>query len=347
MNKNFHFFICAHGFGHIKRVLGIIYQISCIDQKVSFNIYVKKSHYDKFSSYIMEWYPDLRLRKISFNFNFMNNSPDFINVTQYKYKNYINWINDLKSIKIKKESLVFSDNLIGVLSVFKQAILIGSFLWTEIKSLGNNQEFKKIFLFEEKLLKKYKPKLIGIEKIVMPNLLNVTNFIPFPWLCTNRSKKLLADNSSKILLSGGGSGKINNQIKDILEILQKFKGGLYVDNLIYNKFNFFEKFNFDESSFLEIKYIIGRPGIGLILECIRYSIPLLMIFEKDNEEMKHNSKIISELGLGIEINSMLNKSNELLNLLNKNELRCVTKKSFSKQIVGGDKLIAKYILNLN
>tara|TARA_B100002051_G_C16741659_1_gene644704 strand:- start:4367 stop:5011 length:645 start_codon:yes stop_codon:yes gene_type:complete len=213
-----------------------------------------------------------------------------------------------------------------------------------------NLEFKKILKFEEKLLKMYKPKLIGIGIIAMPNLLKLTNFISFPWLCEKNSMKTHYKDLSKILISGGGSGKINNQIDKILPTFKKINGVLYVDTIIYDNygnFSFFEKFDYQESSFLEIKYVIGRPGIGLILDCLKYSIPLLMIFEKGNEEMIHNSKIISGLGLGIEINSIIDKSDELIDLLNDKKRYNILKKSFKKQVVGGNKLIAEYILNLN
>ena len=353
--REYHFFVCSHGFGHIKRDLGLIREILKFDSDIKIYIYVNLNHYMDFSPYIIEWYPNLNQDKIIFDTNYMNNSPDYLNTSGYSFQLYCEWINELKKIEFNKNSIIFSDNLIGLIAVNKQAILIGSFLWTEIKSMTTKSDYKKIHEYEVSLLRKYKPKMLGINQIVMPGVLNKTNFISFPWLCdkfSNQKEENIKDNKKTILISGG-SNKIIKDVENIINLLSKHDLCIYVDNGIYNNLNQKKDvsiFDYKESSYKCIRYIIGRPGIGLLLDSIKYSIPILMIFETENEEMIHNSNIVSKLGFGININSFhIEKSanNELISIITNNKLYKDFKKALNNQLIGGNKLMAKYIISLN
>ena len=77
-------------------------------------------------------------------------------------------------------------------------------------------------------------------------------------------------------------------------------------------------FDYSTKQFSELDIIVGRPGIGLVTDCLRSNTYIMPIFEKNNIEMIHNSNVISinnwglELGQNLDYDHILFGINKLL-----------------------------------
>lgn len=346
-----HFFICSNGYGHIKRVLGIINAILKKNKSVKITIHVNYEHMQIFSSFINEWYPNLDLSQLVFETNSMENSPKYSSIEKYSFNQYNNWLEDIKKLDINKMDLVFSDNLIGLTHCYPHTNLIGSFLWTEIKSLSKIKSYKSIHDFEIKLLLKYKPKIFAINNFLMPGLKNKLKIILFPILCDSRKKrkKDFSFEKRNILISMGNHSKLTKNFTDLVEFLIKSeKFNIYSNNKLYLNFNKRTRiFKYNQDSFDNLDFVIGRPGMGLITDCVKYSLPLIMEYEKSNEEMVHNSKTVANYGFGVKLSKLIDKNNDkLIKFLLSNENYKTLIDSFKKVKKDGNKEIANYILNM-
>ena len=285
-------------------------------------------------------------------------APDYSNLEDYNLNLYNRWIENLVKLKLPETDLKLSDNLVGVLSAYPEAILIGSFLWTEIQKLRVPEEWKKIMDFEEELLQDIKPTMLGLSMMVMPNVKSKTNFIGFPWLCER--EYLLQDNHFKkgeyinVLVTGGGNLCINNLIIELLNALYAEKDiQLFADREIFqycdNGFSRVKLFPFNNQSFDNLDWIIGRPGTGILTDAIRYKKPVLMLTESDNEEMNHNKFVFESNSLGFDLNryykqGRIDKTN-LLALIHDQEAYNKYKSFNEKQEIGGYKGIVSFVLD--
>ena len=93
--KRVDIFVCNNGFGHIKRELGIIFNLNSKIDFLKFVIHVKHDHYKKFVCLIDEWYPNINMDNVKFEFESMKNMPDYSFNSSYKSFEYSLWLDEL------------------------------------------------------------------------------------------------------------------------------------------------------------------------------------------------------------------------------------------------------------
>ena len=94
------------------------------------------------------------------------------------------WIKELPKDVVTKVDMVISDNLPGVLELRKDAILMGSFLWSELLMKRANL-YPRILKFVEHeigLLEKFKPAMICQKEMAMPLVKSLTNTNYTNWM---------------------------------------------------------------------------------------------------------------------------------------------------------------------
>lgn len=307
--------VCPNGFGHLKRVLKISSVL--IEDDIKLNVLCNKKCIDNLSLFA----DDSLLNNSKINFleiNFPAYGNWLANPGKYDFYEYKSWIDNLDSSYIQKSDLLVSDNLAGVLARRPDAILEGSFLWSDVMQdlPGKTDELNKIIEFENNLLQKATTEMICNEDFVMPAIIDQTNYKKFAWTCEDLkiseniiSKRL---DEIKILLTGGGTGSSDNDFEKIIGELSGFKNvSIYTDNKLFNiyseKYNNIIKFGFSDDEFSMLSFVICRPGIGILTDCIKYSLPVvpLVLLNEENKEMKFNYNKLLELNLGITYNALL------------------------------------------
>jgi hypothetical protein len=356
----FHFFVCSHGFGHIKRDLGIAASLIRSGSVAEIWFHVNEDHFENFRNFISNWVPELKIEKLKFEFDSMTLAPDFINAENYNLLKYNQWLGDLKELNIETSHIILSDNLAGILEAYPEAILIGSFLWTDISKLREYPKLAEILTSEVTLLESVKPRMLGIMHFGMPGTVKRTQFIEFPWFCKRPFPDIENEDKSKvlqgtnILFTGGGTGTIKGILSGlIMKIAGMVDFNAFVDNGLLKETMEGKNilpFNYIEQSYFELDFIIGRPGVGTMTDAVKYCVPLLMIYENDNDEMVHNATVFQGYGLGLDINGYVlsNPMNitGLSELLKDRKLKNKLKSALMGQPTNGLDLVADYLVKL-
>jgi hypothetical protein len=349
LKKLVSFIVCSNGYGHLKRVISVVNQLNLMDKNICSIIFINITHINflnKDSHFVIN-----DKKRVIFNTELSEFEPLWNNRLSLDF--YKKWNRQLsKNELLKKSDLIVSDNHLSPLACFNNVILMGSFLWIDIENESNHID--KIVNYENNLLIEKKPVVICQKDLVMKSIIDKAKPIKLPWFCSG-SNKIDFKLKNDILITGGGTKNNNQSLIELIKSIHKknksFK--FFVDKNLYKSFekeNFkiVNEFDYTENSFLKLKYVICRPGMGILTECIKYNIVPITLDFNDNNEMKNNSRIISNLKLGRFFN-LSNKSdfnsNEIIRFLEDSKSYKLFLKNIKNQLKGGHIEAAKTIIS--
>ncbi|MBX2926540.1 MAG: hypothetical protein KF852_01785 [Saprospiraceae bacterium] len=351
--KRIDFFTCAHGFGHIRRVLKTVEALYDIHPFVRIRIHVNSRHLKAFSTFLPEWLRDTTdISRIEWVTNSMKHCPDF-STQEYKADQYEKWVLDIQAaLKNEGNSLVISDNLVTPAFYNEKAILMGSFLWSSIVSPYYLAGYQIIAEQEKALLYHRTFKMLALQDMAMPDVTSGTDMIPLPWFCDNISYRTPGKSSTfRVLITVGGTSKRVVEglglLKQLIEIPEV---EYYVDQRLFQaihpRIDRLRLFDFSETAFKKIDIVIARPGIGILTDAVAFNIPIMAIGEKSNAEMVHNASVIQEKGwgwnlLGDDPTIMESACKDIF----RNEVILKAKSKLAEASCGGAELAANYILS--
>ena len=220
------------------------------------------------------------------------------------------------SINFKEVDLLISDNTLFDFNKFCNNYLVfGSFLWYDI--VKNNTSLSEVILNEKKILETNLPEIYGIKNFISESLKEYNFLHEIGWLVHQKKKLNRINPKSGILFSGGLGNMSISYINLILEKLRESS----IDFDIYSSINYkFIKnsihFDFDKD-WGKIDYVIARPGLGTISDCIENNLPIIAIGETNNPEIVSNARFISECNIGFDYvnkhfdNEFLSKSENI------------------------------------
>lgn len=334
-----HFFVCRNGFGHQKRVLSVSNALILIKPSIKIHIHCHHSTFERTKNWTISE-ELLKNDSIVFEFQCMEEAPDYLNGVTL---NSINeWLKKVRTITKDYKGLFVIDNDASLLQIFNNAMLMGSFLWSDV--ITDSEKIDDFIQFEKTLIQNYQPKMMGVDDMAMPFVKNNQNFVGFPWFCNSHPLKDKNFNErNKILVTGGGTNLNQNRLINIAKQLTNNGEDVFVDQQLFHFSNHeFSLFGFKEIDFLNVKAVFCRPGMGILNDCIAYGIPIFAI-EDENAELIHNGITIQELKLGYLVAKNINL--ETINeLLNKNTLLDFHQ-AICNQKTEGATLVAKYINN--
>jgi hypothetical protein len=87
---------------------------------------------------------------------------------------------------LKKADIIVSDNHVLPVRVYPNVILMGSFLWHDVNLIWN-KDTSLIAKEEHDFIKIYKPDMLFLDGLAMPEVLNCTHPIKLPWFCNKLS----------------------------------------------------------------------------------------------------------------------------------------------------------------
>jgi len=321
------FVVCNNGLGHFKRCIEILFKLTKKIKHYEANIACEKWQVNRFSDNYM--IKEL-ISKNNIRWHFDIISPG-IKIEKdpllYHDGRLINWIERLDGIRsFEKSDIVLSDNLVQVLSLRKDAILQGSFFWSDVfEYLYPKDNYVKDFINSERLLlDSNKPNMICNKFLAMDSIFKKTKPVLTEW--SGHDPKKRKNNNlnkrKKIAILIGATTLAESIARKLIMILSETSYDIAVPKNINSKIqnnNNISSFNFGSEDFLSCDLAICRPGLGTIQDCIYYSLPMIMFYENDNIELKNNALKISELGMGIILNDMLDigkdNPNKLLNII--------------------------------
>ncbi len=336
------FIICPNGFGHFVRCLNII------------GLILEKKDYD-INVFCQSWQRDLfnykkiiHHKNISWCLDYME--PGVSWPLDFKIKNINKWFKKIE-YTLSSSDLIVSDNLSAPLIKFSNVVLMGSFLWSDVYEYAfpNDKKIIDFILEERSLLENKKPEMICIEDIAMDNVIKLTNPILVPWMFENKNIKKNKRSSGIINVAFlPGRKNIHKSFsRIILELLKNRKISLYLPHYLSNmtiipKSKIIKHFNYSLEDFNKLDIIIGRPGIGLITDCLKSNIFLISVYEQNNIEMIHNADVIAKKKWGIDLKGDYSFENIIdkikkINSFNKNQ--------FNNVVFGGRKKTYNFLVD--
>jgi hypothetical protein len=337
------FIVSGNGYGHLRRVCEVVKHVFEQNQFAQVWILGASTH------------PGL-IEKWGFFRQFENLKFTFLNVNlewhisaglpaDYTFERYKDSIDEaLEQIRSIVPDRIVSDNLVAIVDHFPSTLLMGSFLFSDTlaQRFPKAKEIRRICEYENIVLTKHMPVMLGVDEMAMPFVRMKTRFKGLPWFCTRELHTSLAATKKGILVTGGGTSLASNKL--ILLMKEIYKQGIYqvfLDSSLYTQLENadrkkFSLFDFSSSHFQLLDWIICRPGMGILTEAVRYEIPVCALDEND-PEISHNARRVEELEIGIKL-----ASNELIPRLDNNTDRF--KRNLAQRNTGGALQAARYIL---
>ena len=253
-------YICSNGYGHFHRMLQVCAHLPFHE----IDIHCEKYQWNRFKP-----------------------TQQNINFIFYEESN-IRWdrkrIGRIDVTGIDKYDKVITDNLVEVLKYRPDALLSGSFLWSDIwrEKYGNNDFSDE----QDKIFHDVKPRVVCNGDVVFGQLKRYQNKVDIGWGCKDNS---IDDfNLNRIVCITPSLNYTERYTEKFLEIRNE-----YQDDVDFS-FNI----NHTDNSMFVI-----RPGLGMITTCVSHRIPIVALWDEDDSiEIQHLAHKVEELGIGISLN---------------------------------------------
>ena len=250
-------YICSNGYGHFHRMLQVCTHLPFHE----IDIHCERYQYNRFKP-----------------------TQDNLNFIFYKESN-IRWdrkrVGSIDTSGIDKYDRVITDNLVEVLKYRPDALLSGSFLWSDIwrEKYGNNDFSDE----QDKIFHDVKPRVVCNGDVVFGQLKKYINKVDIGWGCKDNSTEDF--NLNRIVCITPSLNYTEKYTEKFLEIRNE-----YQDDVDFS-------FNINHTIF------VIRPGLGMITTCVSHRIPIVALWDEDDSiEIQHLAHKVEELGIGISLN---------------------------------------------
>ena len=253
-------YVCSNGYGHFHRMLQVCTHLPFCE----IDIHCERYQYNRYKQ-----------------------TQDNLNFIFYKESN-IRWdrkrVGSIDTSGIDKYDRVITDNLVEVLKYRPDALLSGSFLWSDIwrEKYGNNDFSDK----QDEIFHDVKPRVVCNGDVVFGQLKKYINKVDIGWGCKDNSTEDF--NLNRIVCITPSLNYTEKYTEKFLEISNE-----YQDDVDFS----FNINHTDNSMF------IIRPGLGMITTCVSHRIPIVALWDEDDSiEIQHLAHKVEELGIGISLN---------------------------------------------
>ena len=252
-------YVCSNGYGHFHRMLQVCAHLPFHE----IDIHCERYQYNRFKP-----------------------TQDNINFIFYEESN-IRWdrkrVGSIDTSGIDKYDKVITDNLVEILKYRPDALLSGSFLWSDIwrEKYGNNDFSDK----QDEIFHDVKPRVVCNGDVVFGQLKKYINKVDIGWGCKDNSTDDF--NLNRIVCITPSLNYTEKYTEKFLEIRSEFQ----------NDVDFSFNINHTDNSMFVI-----RPGLGMITTCVSHRIPIVALWDEDDSiEIQHLAHKVEELGIGISL----------------------------------------------
>lgn len=278
--------ICANGLGHFRRTVALLDRIAIRAPSLDLTVACCGWQIDRTAG----WAPLERL-KTRAEFLTGGMEPGLRWSTDpkvYEDGRLLSWERWLVSQpSLQKADWVLSDNLCGVLEHRPDAVLVGSFLWSDVLSdaFGHFPAVREFVQRERDLLELFRPPMLCVGEMATPGVLSRTNAVKLPFMAEGAAGPEAA-RSNKVAFLAGASGAADS-------LFSALRTGLS------SSFELADNFGFEPRDYAGLSLIVARPGMGTITSAIAARVPLVLLDEGDNSELEHNGRRVEALGAGV------------------------------------------------
>lgn len=289
--------ICANGLGHFRRTIGVLDRLLARAPDVELELACDPRAFERTRA----WPAALRVRARARVHGDLitpavgwSPSPD-----TYAGGVLQSWEEGLAACRGAREADLFlSDNLAGALSVRSDAILLGSFLWSDVLEAAHptSGEVARFVEHERELLARWRPPMLCVGPLVMPGVRARTRAIELPFMCEERPLEP-PEPRDVLLIAGGATGAAD----DVLARAERALAGVELAGeggpLEVARPGFAGGGELDVTG---ARLVVARPGVGTITACVAAGTPMVLAYEAGNVELQHNAARAQALGFALD-----------------------------------------------
>lgn len=232
-----------------------------------------------------------------------------LDVNAYRDGRLTEWEQRLQGVdELKTADLVVSDNLSGVLSVRPDAMLMGSFLWSDILAAAypDDDAVCSFVARERELLARYRPPMLCVGDLVMPGVIERADAVPLPWMCEVQripSPETATSMPTVAVLVGTTevAEATAHRIVSSLSVCDEWMLALpkNLRRLVAPRAKAtIVDFRFTPENYARSSIVVCRPGVGTVTDCIANGVPMIAVYEGRNCEMAWIAGRLESLALG-------------------------------------------------
>lgn len=273
------FIACDHGLGHIRRVVAVCRELELLTD-ASATILARQEHAKKFGREVDHF--ETRTTR---------------SALMRGVRQACRWHERLPSLDAY--DVIVSDNLPEVLELRADAILMGSFLWHQALE-GIDTDYYRT---AERLLRKYKPVMIGSGLFATRQLRSTTQFVDVGLF---EQAPIAPGAATDLLVSCGYTDECLEQTRAAVHALAEREAPPYrkvhvEPRALPGKYpEWMQPADFSPHMYSGLAAAVVRPGAGAVTDALQAGARIFCFYENGNDELKYNAQQLERHGYGVD-----------------------------------------------
>jgi hypothetical protein len=210
----------------------------------------------------------------------------------------VDWVARWEASDAARTDLVVSDNLTGVLGARPDAVLMGSFLWSDVLGAVASGPAVDAFVAQERaLLAAHRPPMLATADVVHPGVVERTAVVALPW-ADDRLPELTrqpepsgsggaaGSTGDMVAVLGGRTGAADDALGRVRDVLLGAGRKVVTDPSALHG-----------PRRARLGLLVCRPGLGTVTAGVIGSLPMLLVREPGNPELDHMAAALVAHGL--------------------------------------------------
>jgi hypothetical protein len=301
-NSSIALLIANNGLGHARRALSILKRLLAIASPLDVTVVASEQTLERL----------IRLNQITEFHSVLRNSVHLVQggvtwpVPKDLLKRSREWLEDVSQLgQVWNADLVISDNYSEVLTIRADAVLMGSFLWSDVLAPSPLPDAAELAAQERELLATHRPPMLCVEELATPGVLAYTQAVGLPYMCA----PLQAGRSGR---GGGrrrGIGLTVGTTSAAAKLAEAYIPALarlypvYIDRALAGALpaDVAARATVTSMSSLvrQVEVLVCRPGMGAISDAVGACVPLVVFAERGQAEMSHLVERLPAIGLAV------------------------------------------------
>ncbi|MCK6548441.1 hypothetical protein L6R52_21515, partial [Myxococcota bacterium] len=200
--------ICANGLGHFRRTIGLLDRLSASEPALALTIAAEPWQWEQTRSWAAAARVHARARHVAGitapGVTWRRSAADYDDGRLFAWEARLAALDGLDAAR-----LVLSDNLVGTLAVRRDAVLLGSFLWSDVlaHAYPDHPAVSAFVAHDRALLDDVCPPMICVEPIAMRGVVARTRAVGVPWMCEHvATPRRARAPRPRVVLAGGATG---------------------------------------------------------------------------------------------------------------------------------------------
>jgi hypothetical protein len=217
------------------------------------------------------------------------------------------WIEDVSRLEeVWNAELVVSDNYTDIFAIRPDAVLMGSFLWSDVLAQVRSRAATEAAEHEYELLAEHQPPMLCVGELATPGVLNRTRAVRLPYLCPPSPRGVCGPPAGRsrrgIGVTVGTTTAATSLAESCIPVLAAHYP-VVVDPVLARRLPADVRALVSVTSAArlvrEVELLICRPGMGTLTDAVDACVPMVVFAERGQAEMQHLLHRLPTLGLAV------------------------------------------------